>query len=105
MQAMAQTDERREHQRELDPTRQLSIFVDGEKIPTDNWSLGGFRSYGLFQYDKKDRFHGVVAGSGARPDISFVGKILRVEEDGARVVKMAEIKLDHLLLLQGFTPV
>jgi len=105
MQAMVQTDERREHQRELDPSRQLSILVDGDKIPTENWSLGGFRSHGLFQYDKKDRFHGVVAGSGERPDIPFVGKILRVDEDGARVVKMAEIKLDHLLLLRGFTPV
>ncbi|MDA0231410.1 MAG: hypothetical protein O3B21_14655 [Proteobacteria bacterium] len=101
MQAMAHTDERRDHQRELDPTKQLSILIDGETISTENWSLGGFRSYGLFQYDKKDHFTGVVVGSGTRPDIPFVGKVLRVDEDGARVVKMAEIKLDHLLLLEA----
>mgnify|MGYP006112701727 CR=1 FL=1 len=101
MQVMATSDERREHRREIEPSRQLTILVDGENenIVTDNWSMGGFCTHGLAQFNKKDRFNGIVAGEGERPDIPFVGKILRIEDDGARIVKMAEIELDHLLTL------
>ncbi len=103
MQVMAEARERREHEREMDPARQLTIIVNGQKILTENWSMGGFRSYGLFKCKKKDRFDGLVKGDGDRPDIPFVGKILRIEDDGARIVKMVEIELDHLLKLQEVT--
>jgi hypothetical protein len=100
MRAMALPSERREHAREDSPEHQITIVVDGRKVSTENWSMGGFRSYGLFHLNKKERFHGLIEGDGNRPDIPFVGKILRVEEDGARGVKLVEIELEHLLQLQ-----
>ena len=103
MQTKAQAAERREHRREHEPSRQLSIMVDGQMELTENWSMGGFHSNGLQRFNKDDRFNGVVVGLGERPDIPFVGKILRLDVDGARIVKMAEIELDHLLDLQDAT--
>ena len=104
MHSTAKENERRTHPREHEPTRQLRIFVDGEEIMTENWSMGGFRSYGLFQYDKKDRFNGVVESPDGGPKIAFTGRILRVDEDGARVVSLVEIELDDLLTLQDSAP-
>ena len=59
MQVTAHEDERREHRREHEPTRQLKIRV--------------------------------------------YGQIIRVGEAGARVVRLVEIELDHLLALQEAT--
>ena len=100
MQVTAKQNERRQHQREYDAKRQLKIIVNDQEILTENWSIGGFRSYGLFRYDKKDRFQGLVARADGGPGIPFVGRIIRVEEDGARVVSLVEIELDDLLALQ-----
>jgi len=99
MQVTAQQDERRAHEREYDPARQLTITVDGEKALTENWSLGGFRSYGLYRLNKKDRFIGRIHMPGNESGLIFTGQIIRVEEDGARIVNLVEIDLDHLLAL------
>lgn len=99
MPVTAKHDERRAHERVHEPEHQLEISVDGEGITTENWSIGGFRSYGLFHLDSKDRFQGHIKVPGSDIDIPFTGRILRVEEDGARIASLAEINLDDLLAL------
>jgi hypothetical protein len=100
MPVTAQHDERRAQTRVYDLTRQLEIAVDGHVIETENWSIGGFRSYGLFRLNKKERFSGRISIPGTEFRIDFTGKIIRVEEDGARIATLVEIGLDDLLALQ-----
>ncbi len=50
--------------------------------------------------NKNERFAGLVKVPSDGPNIPFTGQIIRVEEDGARIVKLVEIDLDHLLALQ-----
>ncbi len=100
MQVTEQENERRAHLREHEPSRQLKITVNGQKFLTENWSIGGFRSYGLFLLARNDRFPGLVAVPDDGAQIPFTGQIVRVEEDGARIVRLVEIDLDHLLALQ-----
>ena len=100
MQLTTQQDERRAYKREYESARQLEIIVDDQEFNTENWSVGGFRSYGLYLLNKNERFAGLVNVPIDGPNIPFTGQIIRVEEDGARIVKLVDIDLDHLLALQ-----
>ncbi len=104
MHSTAKENERRAHPREHEPTRQLRIFVDGQEVMTENWSMGGFCSYGLYRFDKKDRFNGEVESPDSGRRIPFTGRVLRVDHDGARIVSLVEIELDDLLALQEAAP-
>ena len=104
MHSTAKEKERRAHLREHEPSRQLRIFVDGEEVMTENWSMGGFCSYGLYRFDKKDRFRGLVESPDGGPKIPFTGRVMRVDHDGARIVSLVEIELDDLLALQKAAP-
>ncbi|MBT7291380.1 MAG: hypothetical protein HN838_02520, partial [Rhodospirillaceae bacterium] len=103
MPVTAKHDERRAQERVHEPAHQLEISVDGQLITTENWSIGGFRSYGLFHLDNKERFSGHIKVPDSDIEITFTGRILRVEKDGARIASLADIDLDDLLALLDAT--
>ncbi len=95
----ARHEDRRAQPRVHDAEQQLEITVDGQLIETENWSIGGFRTYGLFRLDNKERFSGQIKVPDSGTEIPFIGRIIRVEEDGARIASLVDIELDDLLAL------
>lgn len=72
----------------------------GEReLETLNWSIGGFRAYGLEDLEPKDRFTGMMEPQGG-PSCEFTGQVTRVDDDGVRAVRFVEVDLSTILAIQ-----
>ena len=77
----------------------MKLRVGERELEPLNWSIGGFRAHGLDDLELKDRITGKMEPQDG-PSCEFTGQVTRVDDDGARAVRLVEIDLSSLLALQ-----